>query len=110
MAGTAVDQSTYQRGQPYEGTTSSTTNEVDVISGFPTWCRHVEYYTANAARVGHPGSGVKTTASTLTDADPHKPLPVVATYYTEPFSGADVYISCTTVSNAYKIILHEAAP
>lgn len=106
MAGTNVDMSGYKTGQPYNGTTSATVNEVDVITP-PTWARKVGYYCENASRSGHPASGAKTTADTLTDSDPHKTLPATSVLEEDHNGSTPLYISCSTASSGYQITFYD---
>ena len=106
MAGAAADLSSYVMQQPYQGTTSSTVNEVDVVGPFPGGTRYLTYYfTGTAGRVGHPSSGAKTTASTLVDGEPHKPMPA-DTWMGESYTGGKIYISSPGASVVYYVIPH----
>jgi len=106
MAGTAADLSGFAMQQPYQGTTSSTVDEVDVIGPFPSGTRYLTYFfVGSAARVGHPSSGAKTTSDTLVDADPHKPMPADA-WLGESYTGGKVYVSSPGVSVVYYVVPH----
>lgn len=106
MSGTNVDLSGYKPGQPYKGTTSSTTNEVDVLSGFPSWCKRVSIYADAASRMGHPASGAKANTDTLTDSEAHKPIPAT-TWLEEDYCGGNIYVSSASTSSGYTFVLYE---
>ena len=108
MPGTAPDLSAYEPGQTYAGTFSGTVNECDIIDP-PPWAKRVEVYSANACRLGDPPNhSGKSTSSTLTDAEAHKPI-AATTWMAERLYGGPFPLSCATASAAYKLVFHPDA-
>ena len=102
MAGTERDYSAkVYETEGYPGTTSSTVDEVDVITP-PPWAKGYRLYMTNAGRVGLAQSETMTTASVLEDADEHSPIPAGA-WVGDLLIGGNIYISSATASTTYWI-------
>ena len=111
MAGTARDHSvsTVIETEGQICTTSSTTQEVDVITP-PTWATYYRiYFSTNAGRVGLSQSETMTTASVLEATDQHSPVPADV-WMGDKLIGGNFYVATAEVSTNYIVKYYRIEP